>query len=119
MVLKEGNCDDAHLTTTGEASLAKVALTDSGVVNTTVQMTKATNLTVCYATKESGGNSTGDYVTLQVVIEQRRPIAIAPSRTTQGKTGMPGLGCLGLTGHSCFSLFFLCFSLFSFFCIAK
>ena len=83
IVMQENDCDDAHLAVTGGRSLQRTNVSNA-VVSTTVAMTQATVLKLCYATRESGGDSRDDYTELASSFTQRVPIAFDPMRTVTG-----------------------------------
>ena len=61
--MQQHNCTGAHTTTTGAHALGRTAVTNHRV-STQVNMTQTAQLRMCYATQESGGDSSDDYVAL-------------------------------------------------------
>jgi hypothetical protein len=76
------SCLDAYGTALGPNALSKRNLTALSAA-TDLAMTSPNLLKVCYATKESGGDSIGDFGTLDVEFRQ---LLIAPERTVLGST---------------------------------
>jgi hypothetical protein len=73
VVLQENNCVNAHLQTTDRASLRRTELSTlrgakgtavHSAFETKLNMTKPSQLVVCYATMESGGYREDDYIQL-------------------------------------------------------
>merc|ERR1712086_408737 len=64
VVLQPHNCTDAQAVVTSSNSLARSVVTDYRVL-TEASMTASGDLRVCYATFESDGDSSDDYVALQ------------------------------------------------------
>jgi len=101
VVFQASNCNNAHLTTIGTSSLIKTAIAPATVnnVNHTVQittvleMTDATFVHVCYATKQAGGDSADDYVSIGT-FEQIAPPDFGPKRTVSGAAQL--LNVIGL-----------------------
>jgi len=95
VVMQTGNCLNAHSAITGVQKLARTSI-ESGVtaayitadynkaVTTTVLMTTATQLVVCFATQESGGDTSDDYVQLAATLNQVAVPAFSPKRTGFG-----------------------------------
>ena len=83
MVLQKDNCSNAHLAATASDALAAVAVYNSQVLSVT-NMTEAASLRVCYATRESGGESADDYSVLLASFLQIAPVSFSPMRTISG-----------------------------------
>jgi hypothetical protein len=83
IVLQEHDCSNAHNQSTSESSLMRTVVADMRV-STVLDMTKATTLKVCYATRDSVGDSPDDYIELGTTLEQRQPISFWPQRTVRG-----------------------------------
>ena len=74
VVIQSAPCSSAYVAATGPTSLAPTLLQNS-MVSTTTAMTATAELRVCYATKESGGNSGDDYTELPLKLQHRTPVS--------------------------------------------
>ena len=83
VVLQKHNCSNAHQAVTSAASLARTALVNSKV-SSVINMTEAATLKVCYASRESLGDSADDYSTLAVSFQQYSPPDFLPKRVAMG-----------------------------------
>jgi len=84
IVMQEANCIDAHLQVMAEASSPPTIITDY-YGYTHQNMTKySTVLQVCFASKESKGDSQDDYVQLIETIRQVRRALYTPTRIVYG-----------------------------------
>ena len=92
IVLQEHNCSNAHLAVTNGSFLASTAIAQQKV-STTVAMSKAASVKVCYASKESHGDSADDYSTLDTMFVQRTALSFTPMRTMYGVAQSERVGC--------------------------
>lgn len=83
IMMQENNCSNAHVTLTGSAGLKPTNIINSSV-RTHVNMTKSTVLVLCFASKESTGDSSDDYVQLDTQFIQRVSPNYTPRRTITG-----------------------------------
>lgn len=88
VVLQPLNCSNAHIARTGSQALAKSVVTNH-VVTTAINMTQTAQLRVCYATKQSRGDSSDDFVALAANFTQHNFTQAGvpdwvPKRTSQG-----------------------------------
>jgi hypothetical protein len=83
IVMKNTDCSDAHLVVTNAIDLGHTPVNNS-IVYTDVAMKNATVLVLCYASKESKGDSADDYVMLAQSFEQFTSPTYSPMRTVYG-----------------------------------
>ena len=88
VVMQPYNCTGAHLALTGAHAMAKSTITNHRV-STHVNMTATAQLRVCYATQESHGDSSDDFVALVSNFSQHNFTLVnipdwTPKRTVYG-----------------------------------
>ena len=84
VALQPNNCQNVHNISTGISHLAPTRLQDLSV-ETSTSMISSVDLRVCFATKESGADVSGDFTMLSEV-QQFAPIDFNPKRTVTGAT---------------------------------
>ena len=82
IVLQPDNCNNAHLTITSGNSLTKTAL-EGLQVYTDVRMEEVGTLKVCFATQQTGGDSSDDFMMLDDDLLQLGPPDVGPTRVVR------------------------------------
>ena len=80
VVMVEGNCSNATSVMDGALSQQRQTVLNMTAV-TSVGMVGVGNVTLCYATQESGGDSADDYTRLEQELRQLVPVSFTPNRT--------------------------------------
>ena len=83
IVLDASGCQSAHLTTLSTTSLPKTTIAQRHA-STHVNMTAPATLSICFATLESGGDSSDDFITLPDSFSHVVPIQFNPRRSVVG-----------------------------------
>jgi hypothetical protein len=84
VAMQSSACSAANSTVTGAGTLAPQVINNVSRVYTSTAMTSTGTLRLCYATKESGGDTADDYVMLDATITQRPRPDFTPKRTGMG-----------------------------------